>query len=46
MIYSIQPKDAIVMTEISSDTIHLIDCHKKHKHMTELRIDEYISGFC
>ena len=33
MIYSIQPKEAILMTEISSDTIHLIDCYKKHKQI-------------
>ena len=33
MIYSTQPKEAILMIEISSDTIHLINCHKKHKQI-------------
>ena len=45
MIYLTQPKEAILMIEISSDTIRLIDCYKKHKHMTEPRIDEYMFVF-
>ena len=33
MIYSTQPKEAILMIEISSDIIHLIDCYKKHRQI-------------
>ena len=33
MIYLTQPKEAILMIEISSDTIRLIDCCKKHKQI-------------